>query len=65
MGDNPVTQFGQSIKIKYCPFCGGEARYAASGGDHWIFCVCGTSSPVFRSEEEAIVFWNKRYCKSQ
>lgn len=30
------------IKLKPCPFCGGEARIMRMGYPHWIYCTeCG------------------------
>jgi len=55
------------IKLKQCPFCGGDADlWGASGGGindmtHWVSCTkcyCGTD--VFGSESEAVESWNSR-----
>lgn len=47
-------------KLKPCPFCGGEARFANTD-ENWIACVdCGAETTFFDTKEEAIEAWNRR-----
>ena len=47
-------------KLKKCPFCGGEVRFATEEGN-WILCPkCGAESDYFDRKEEAITAWNTR-----
>lgn len=58
------------IKLKPCPFCGGDAglRYAESKGFSWakirypyVKCnICGASVRLEDSEQRAIDAWNRR-----
>ena len=48
------------IKLRECPFCGGEAR-TDSCGSHWVRCtVCGARGCVESTRKEAIEQWNIR-----
>ena len=48
------------VKLKPCPFCGGEAVEQV-GSFFWISCQqCGAESEVFFEMEGAIEAWNKR-----
>lgn len=51
-------------KLKYCPFCGGEAILLWLGniaeGD-WIKCVsCECQTKLYSTTSEAIEAWNRR-----
>ena len=60
------------LKLKPCPFCGGEAvlsgKYTIQGVDAWaVYCgitpndfFCGAQVTSIESEEEAIRNWNRR-----
>lgn len=55
------------IKLKPCPFCGGEAKIIVSGGCDgedclvWVCCdECGAESALLDSTEEATAAWNRR-----
>lgn len=55
------------IKLKPCPFCGGEAKLRVSGGCDgedclvWAYCVkCGADSALLDTAEEAAEAWNRR-----
>lgn len=55
------------IKLKPCPFCGGEATLYVGNFDVVrcvtpckIVCLCGVSTGVCRTKEEAIEAWNRR-----
>lgn len=58
------------IKLKPCPFCGGNAKLMAPGykhyllhrySPHWCKCTqCGAEGPVKASDSEAVEGWNKR-----
>ena len=48
------------MRLKNCPFCGGEAEFATKDGN-WIWCKkCGAESNYFEQTEEAIKAWNTR-----
>lgn len=55
------------MKLKPCPFCGGEARLY-NDGNHGFFHMCmidgdamvKIESRLFGSDEEAIKVWNRR-----
>lgn len=55
-----------NVKLKPCPFCGGEAHLVNSmGWPHWVWCnECGArvQSTKFAEEgdAEAIAKWNRR-----
>lgn len=53
------------MKIKNCPFCGGESRLFETGFHSWIVactkCCCRTHEE--ESEEDAIRIWNIRVRK--
>lgn len=50
------------IKLKPCPFCGGEAMISGCDGGEWIvICnVCDASIGYKGTEREAIEEWNCR-----
>ncbi|MBQ7490317.1 MAG: Lar family restriction alleviation protein [Bacteroidales bacterium] len=57
------------VKLKPCPFCGGEAAYSTywSGGKEWHLINCKNDCPmtVYVSRlnpDEAITMWNHRAC---
>lgn len=51
------------MKLKPCPFCGGEARLIEMGIHVWsprcTQCECKLDK-VYRSEQQAIEAWNRR-----
>lgn len=63
MGSKP-----KKIKLKRCPFCGGQARIGAGyrpfnpNGDGWkIHCgSCGLSTQVYTRLADAVRRWNTR-----
>lgn len=54
------------IKLKPCPFCGGEATvagiYSSNGTKFFVACtVCGIETPrIFRTRETAAKVWGHR-----
>ena len=51
-------------KLKYCPFCGGEAKRAHYETDdiHCVYCTsCLAHTTMMPTEEEAVAAWNNRY----
>ena len=51
------------MKLKPCPFCGGEARKLCDLIDeiYFVMCLeCRTESQTYDSLEEAIEAWNRR-----
>ena len=51
------------MKLKPCPFCGGEARQYADGFNdfHWVECVkCRVETKAYDFVEDAIEAWNQR-----
>ena len=49
-----------NIKLKPCPFCGGEAKLQGITVV-WIKCKqCGVSTWGFKEEKRAIDLWNSR-----
>ena len=49
------------IKLKPCPFCGGEAFASYINGDFAVSCVdCGCGTEYGPSKEEAVAAWNRR-----
>jgi len=52
------------MKLKPCPFCGGEAKssYTSNGVDINIRCKCGISSRSYSyaDKQKAIKAWNTR-----
>ena len=57
------------IKLKPCPFCGGEAAAIWNGafneGNYWVryrgrCWECGAETPIYESEKEAKEAWNRR-----
>lgn len=61
------------MKLKPCPFCGGEAKLSNDAGIQAfaVYCsVCGISSPRLNhyteddTEHKAIQAWNTRHLKS-
>ena len=56
------------MKLKLCPFCGGEAAVWSGNIDddcfdvyYDVYCMdCNCMTPKFHTEESAIVFWNRR-----
>ena len=50
------------IKLKPCPFCGGEAKIISGYGKYAITCKgCDAMSPNTYTEIDAAKAWNKRY----
>lgn len=56
------------MKLKPCPFCGGEAKLWSGNIDddyldvyYDVYCTaCNCMTPKFHAEESAITFWNRR-----
>lgn len=50
------------MKLKPCPFCGGEADLQESLCAGWfVECECGATSRIaYDSKKEAIEAWNRR-----
>lgn len=56
------------MKLKPCPFCGGEATVWNGNIDddcsdvyYNIYCTaCNCMTPKFHTEKSAITFWNRR-----
>lgn len=56
------------MKLKPCPFCGGEATLWSGNIDddysdlyYDVYCTaCNCMTPKFHDEESAIRFWNRR-----
>lgn len=54
------------IKLKPCPFCGGNAVIMNMGYPHWIYCEkCGAKvhGGVFGSVSASVDAWNRRTIK--
>ena len=58
---------GLTMKLKNCPFCGGEAHinvFANGWYGYSVSCsnifACGATQETFAREEEAIEAWNRR-----
>jgi len=50
------------MKLKKCPFCGGEAEIINTMGEYWCMCdQCGANSKMTASKKETKRLWNKRY----
>jgi len=50
---------------KRCPFCGGEGILQRiifrPRAEFFIYCRnCGIETPVFKTQEEAVTYWNTR-----
>ena len=56
----------EEMKLKPCPFCGSEARFAQEQGygpNAWMVCCkicCGSTAVDYGSQEEAQEAWNLR-----
>ena len=53
------------IKLKRCPFCGGEAKFLPMwkfrSENYWVRCVdCGCETPAFVTQKLAAEAWNRR-----
>jgi hypothetical protein len=56
-----TTKVG-NMKLKPCPFCGGEAGLVIAMGEYWCICErCCAGSKMAVSKKEAARLWNKRY----
>lgn len=52
-----------TVKLKPCPFCGGEADYRTMGNCVYIVCTkcgCNTQTFHYKERQEAIKAWNNR-----
>lgn len=63
--DREKDSMSDSVALKPCPFCGGEAHLMDMGWPHWVWCnECGArvQSTKFAEEgdAEAIAKWNRR-----
>ena len=58
-------KMSEEIKLKPCPFCGGEAKPVFRGSCNYVVCSneeecwCGMTCPVTTPEEAARI-WNRR-----
>lgn len=67
-GDKGGSENVEKIKLKPCPFCGGEGciRYIAVCELPYFaecdneYCIAGDSGVSFALEKEAVEAWNKR-----
>ena len=53
----------KEVKLKPCPFCGGEAEVALFLGNYLVVCKCCPGAIFPRkgmTEEEAVEAWNRR-----
>jgi len=49
------------MKLKPCPFCGGEPALIEAMGEYWYNCTdCCASVNMATSKKEAAKLWNKR-----
>lgn len=49
------------IKLKPCPFCGGEAELIGEYSNIFVFCSeCRCSTEILNTERKAIQAWNTR-----
>lgn len=53
------------IKLKPCPFCGGEAKMhptsSAAHGVYWARCIeCGVETRASYILDDAVKAWNRR-----
>lgn len=49
------------VKLKKCPFCGGEAIMRYHSEDFWVACLeCKASSRMSNYETDCIKYWNTR-----
>ena len=49
------------LRLLNCPFCGGRAEVKGKEGK-WVVCVdCFSENSYYKTEEEAIAAWNRRY----
>ena len=53
------------MRLKPCPFCGGDAEATQAFACHWVFCkVCEAQGPTLvhdgGSDTKAIAAWNRR-----
>lgn len=54
-----------NVKLKPCPFCGGEVVVFEAGEEYHVSCtnddcIATVAMKSFPSEEEAVTAWNKR-----
>lgn len=50
------------VKLKPCPFCGGEAKIISGYGKYAVTCKeCDATAPSTYTESDAAKAWNKRY----
>lgn len=51
------------MKLKPCPFCGGEAKLerGTTQLDNFVYCSdCGSGTRFFNTKQSAIETWNRR-----
>ena len=55
------------VKLKHCPFCGGEAELAFSVNDKgnyklfWVSCTqCRCETHIESAKRKAVARWNRR-----
>lgn len=59
------------LELEYCPFCGGEPKYYERSEcegfhEYWTYYYveckdCGAQQSSWRSKNEVIKKWNRRY----
>ena len=51
----------ETVELKRCPFCGGEAIFPKNGISTFVICTkCGATSCWCTSKAEAAELWNRR-----
>lgn len=54
---------GKKVRLKRCPFCGGEAKATSNESKtlHRIWCsTCGAIVEWYGTKEETVTAWNRR-----